>query len=215
MCCPHPLTIVTHSTGTIRSTRTRTHRETHLLIAHNDCKVKRITLLLCEERRRREGWRPHKLIRTQRQIPSNQLLIKFKLSTPGGSNSYFQFIWLLSIESDIKLIIADQESVWFSNQCNLRFFTWAMLTMVQIRSIFEKLLHLMRYWTPWSFSLQLLALDSSPLLEHSARAHLLILLIKNILRLFDWVMRYFGHKNAVTLRKTAKTSEKRLNFRLK
>ena len=104
---------------------------------------------------------------------------------------------------------------WVQEIPNLRFFTWAMLTMVQIRSIFEKLQHLMRYWTPWSFSLQLLALDSSPLLEHSARAHLVILLIRNLLRLFDLVMRYFGHKNAVTLRKTAKTSEKRLNFRLK
>ena len=95
---------------TITNTRTQKTQKTHLLIAHNDCKVKRITLLLCEKRRRREGWRPHELVRTQGQIPGNQLFMKYELSNQRGSNNNLQFLWLLAIYSDIKLIRTDEDS---------------------------------------------------------------------------------------------------------
>ena len=112
-CCLHNLTIVITPTRTNTQEQTqehKEHRETHLLIAHNDCKVKPLTLLLCEKRRRREGWRPHELVRTQGQIPGNQLFMKYELSNQRGSNNNLQFLWLLAIYSDIKLIRTDEDS---------------------------------------------------------------------------------------------------------
>ena len=140
----------------------------HLLGLNKDGKVEGVALLLREQGGGRAGWRPNELLVAQGQVSEDEIVV-FSSNWSSFSDSvllYIQQQLRPLFEILIFLPIGISRILWFGR-------------------------YLTRYCTPWSFSLQAFGLSVSPLLLHSALAHL----VKEVvISLFSKVLQFFSQK---------------------